>query len=152
MKSYEELTHLGRLRRMRLLAAAALEQYGLGGPYVKLSLQAGNGLYRVNDLNPEIFRGNGDLFEPGQYLLRVYHPGWQTPEAIELELTWLAAMRNEAGLTGARTNSPARWWNANPNFYFWHSPDALLYIAALGQRAIALKTMAELTITGRKGD
>jgi Ser/Thr protein kinase RdoA (MazF antagonist) len=98
MKSYEELTHLGRLRRMRQLAVAVLEDYGLSGPDVKVSLQAGNGLYRVNDLNPAISRGNDDLFEPGQYLLRIFHPGWQTPEAIELELAWLAAMRHEASL------------------------------------------------------
>jgi Ser/Thr protein kinase RdoA (MazF antagonist) len=39
-----------------------------------------------------------DLFAPGQYLLRVYLPGWQAPEAIELELAWLTAMRRDAGL------------------------------------------------------
>ena len=38
------------------------------------------------------------LFEEGQYLLRVYEPGYQEIEAIELELTWLAAMRRDANL------------------------------------------------------
>ena len=98
MKPYNELTHRGRLRRMRRLAEAALEEYGLGGACLKFYLQAGNTLYRVYDPNTESAQPGGDLFEPGQYLLRIYQPGWQTTEAIELELAWLAAMRREAGL------------------------------------------------------
>ena len=31
MKAFEDLTHRGRVRRLRRLAQAALEQYGLGG-------------------------------------------------------------------------------------------------------------------------
>lgn len=98
MKPYNELTRLGRLRRMRQLAEAALEEYGLGGAPLVFHVQAGNTLYRVYDPDPQAARSNDDLFEPGQYLLRIYQPGWQTPEAIELELAWLAAMRQEAGL------------------------------------------------------
>jgi Ser/Thr protein kinase RdoA (MazF antagonist) len=98
MKPYNELTHLGRLRRMRQLAQAALEEYGLGEAPCKFYLHAGNTLYRVYDPNPESAQLSDDLFEPGQYLLRIYQPGWQAPEAIELELAWLAAMYREAGL------------------------------------------------------
>jgi Ser/Thr protein kinase RdoA (MazF antagonist) len=96
MKPYNELTRLGRLRRMRKLAEAALEAYGLGGARLQFYLHAGNTLYRVYD--PESAHPNDDLFEPGQYLLRILQPDWQAPEAIELELAWLAAMRREAGL------------------------------------------------------
>jgi Ser/Thr protein kinase RdoA (MazF antagonist) len=98
VKPYDELTRLGRLRRMRQLAEAALEAYGLGGTPLRFYMQAGNTLYRVFGSDPQAAQSDADLFEPGQCLLRIYQPGWQTPEAIELELAWLAAMRREAGL------------------------------------------------------
>jgi len=98
MKPYNELTHLGRLRRIRQLAEAALEEYGLGGAHLKCYMQAGNTLYRVHGSDPCSTEPSDDLFEVDQYLLRIYQPGWQTREAIELELAWLAAMRREAGL------------------------------------------------------
>lgn len=98
VKPYNELTRLGRLRRLRLLAEAALEDYGLGGAPLEFFYSAGNTLYKVHDPTSEAARADNDLFEPGQYLLRIYLPGWQTPEAIELELAWLAAMRREASL------------------------------------------------------
>lgn len=97
MKPYGELARLGRLRRLRRLAEVALEDYGLGGA-PKFFYSAGNTLYKVYAPAAEAARPDDDLFEPGQYLLRVYQPGWQAPEAIELELAWLAAMRREAGL------------------------------------------------------
>ena len=98
MKPYTELTRLGRLRRMRQLAEAALARYGVQQADIHLLRQAGNTLFRLrtDDLpdNPEA----GDLFAPGQYLLRIHQPGYQEVEAIELELAWLAAMRREASL------------------------------------------------------
>lgn len=98
MKPYAELTRLGRLRRMRQLAEAALEAYGLSGAQLQILRQAGNTLYRVYNPYPKSWQISGALFEPGQYLMRIYQPGWQTHEAIELELSWLAAMRREADL------------------------------------------------------
>ena len=50
------------------------------------------------DPDPKSRQADDNLFEPGQYLLRIYLPGWQTPEAMDLELAWLAAMRREADL------------------------------------------------------
>jgi Ser/Thr protein kinase RdoA (MazF antagonist) len=98
MKPYKELTPLGRRRRMRQLANAALEAYGLGGASFLFYYEAGNSLYRVYDPNPESTPAYDDLFEPGQSMLRIYQPGWQSPAAIELELAWLSAMRREADL------------------------------------------------------
>lgn len=98
MKPYSELTRLGRMHRMHELAKAALIDYGMGDADIKLVLQAGNTLYRVYDrhsINQEI---DNDLFEPGQYLLRIYQTGWQTDDAIELELNWMAGMRSEMDL------------------------------------------------------
>ena len=91
MQPYNELTRLGRRRRMRQLAKAALEAYGLGGASLRFFYEAGNTLYRVYDPNPESTPAYDDLFESGRYLLRVYQPGWQSPAAIELELAWLSA-------------------------------------------------------------
>ena len=97
MKPFQELTRLGRLRRIRQLARVALAEYGIAGAHFDLARQAGNTLFRVyaaNLLLPEA----GELFEANQYMLRVHQPGYQTPEALELELAWLAAMRREANL------------------------------------------------------
>lgn len=98
MKPYDELSYLGRLRRMRKLAKAALKEYGLDNARLKFHMHAGNTLYRVYAPLPNPPQANSDLFEPGQYLLRIYQPGWQTDEAINLELAWMAAMRREANL------------------------------------------------------
>ena len=98
MKPYETLTRLGRIRRMRQVAAAALEQYEVGDAYFQFLRQAGNTLFRVRtDSLPGVAEA-GDLFQPGQYLLRIHQPGYQDVEAIELELAWLSAMRREANL------------------------------------------------------
>jgi Ser/Thr protein kinase RdoA (MazF antagonist) len=39
-----------------------------------------------------------DLYEEGQYLLRIHQPDYQTTDAIELELAWLAAMCRDRNL------------------------------------------------------
>lgn len=95
---YEELTRVGRLRRMRQVARTALAAYGLGDARLSFVRQAGNTMYRVTDPEPDASRVDPDLFTTGQYLLRIHQPGYQAPEAIELELAWLEAMRREAGL------------------------------------------------------
>jgi Ser/Thr protein kinase RdoA (MazF antagonist) len=83
---------------MRRLARVALEAYGLADARYKFVLQAGNTLYRVYDPRPVPTLTANGLFAEGQYLLRIHYPPYQTAEAIELELAWLAAMRREAGL------------------------------------------------------
>jgi hypothetical protein len=47
MKPFEELTYLGRVRRMRQLAHAALAAYGITEARLNLVRQAGNTLFRV---------------------------------------------------------------------------------------------------------
>jgi Ser/Thr protein kinase RdoA (MazF antagonist) len=85
---------------MRQLAIAALNEYGLEKARLKFYMQAVNTLNRVHDNHLESTQANDDLYEPGQYLLRIYQPGWQADEAIRLELAWLAAMRSQADLPG----------------------------------------------------
>lgn len=82
---------------MRQVAQVALQAYGLPQARLLFLRQAGNSLFRVYETNPaEITRP--DLYLPGQYLLRIHQPGYQTRQAIELELLWLEAMCREAGL------------------------------------------------------
>jgi len=76
---------------MRQVAKAALNAFKIEGRF-ELLRQAGNSLYRVYAAPGEL---TSSLFEPGQYLLRVHEPGYQTTEALELELAWLSAMRRE---------------------------------------------------------
>jgi len=98
MKPFDELTRLGRIRRMRQLATVALMRYGVDEARFHLVRQAGNTLFRVTTSDLPSAEAPDGLFEEDQYLLRVHEPGYQEPEAIDLELTWLAAMRREANL------------------------------------------------------
>ena len=59
--------------------------------------QAGNFLFQVKEVNP-IPTTKVELYTQGQYILRIHQPGYQTSEAIELELAWLAAMCRDANL------------------------------------------------------
>jgi Ser/Thr protein kinase RdoA (MazF antagonist) len=98
MKSYNELSRLGRLRRMRGLAVSALERYGLSSARLVLARHSGNTLYRVySDERGDDHRADG-LFESGQYLLRVHWTGYRDEAAVQLELEWLSAMREECDL------------------------------------------------------
>ena len=98
MKPYNDLTRLGRLRRMRQLARTALDSYGLAEASCSLVVQAGNTLYRIHDQARRFPSPAGNLYAQDQYLLRIYAHGWQAAEASQLELDWLVAMRREADL------------------------------------------------------
>ena len=97
MKPYNELTYRGRLKRMGQLAYNALDDYDLLEPNLTFLRQVGNTLYRVIETNPKLTTKT-DLYTPGQYLLRIHQPGYQTADAIELELDWLASMCRKADL------------------------------------------------------
>jgi len=90
----DSISRLQYLRKMRLVARAALETFGIHGRF-ELLRHAGNTLYRVYTSTSE---PTSSFFELGQYLLRVHEPGYQSPEAIELELDWLSVMRGDADL------------------------------------------------------
>jgi Ser/Thr protein kinase RdoA (MazF antagonist) len=98
MKPYDQLTRLGRVRRMRQLAHVALDSYGLDGARLRLQRQAGNTLYRVRAPGTANEEEASELYVPGHYLLRIHEPGYQATGAIELELEWLAAMCRDASL------------------------------------------------------
>jgi Ser/Thr protein kinase RdoA (MazF antagonist) len=83
---------------MRALADSALRRYGLDATRLVLARYAGNTLYRVYSDSRRESAAEGDLFEPGQFLLRVHWHGYREPEAIRLELEWLRALRESRGL------------------------------------------------------
>jgi hypothetical protein len=97
MKPLEELTYLGQIRRMRQLARQALNAYDLTDVHLKFLRQVGDALFRVNEAYPTLST-RPDVYAPGQFLLRIHQPGYQTPAAIELELEWLASMCQYADL------------------------------------------------------
>ena len=98
MISYNQLTRIGRLRRIRQLARTALEKFGLADASIKLQRHAGNTLFRIYTPKLRLPQAATDLFEEDQYLLRIHDPNYQTTDAIELELAWLTAMRRDADL------------------------------------------------------
>jgi Ser/Thr protein kinase RdoA (MazF antagonist) len=94
---FEKLSYLGQLRRMRLMAQAASDAYGLADARIKFLRQAGNTLYQIYAASP-VPTARTDLYAQGKYMLRIHQPGYQTTEAIALELAWLAAMCRDANL------------------------------------------------------
>ncbi len=97
MKPFEELTHQGRIRRMRQLAQVALNAYDLADARFTFLRQAGNTLFQVHEARPTR-NAKADRYAPGRYLLRIHQPGYQAPAAVELELAWLSSMCRDADL------------------------------------------------------
>ncbi len=98
MKPFEELTRLGRIRRMRILAKSALQAYGCQNANIQFIRQAGNTLFRVQTSSLPTIKQGCEFFQKNQYLLRIHQPGYQEVEAIHLELQWLLSMRFDANL------------------------------------------------------
>jgi Ser/Thr protein kinase RdoA (MazF antagonist) len=96
VKPYGELTRLGQLRRIRRLAGAALEAYGLRGARLTFLRYFANITYRVDVPGPVPQAGGPGPYVPNRYLLRVLSTGHR--QVAEGEMTWLAALSHEAGL------------------------------------------------------
>jgi Ser/Thr protein kinase RdoA (MazF antagonist) len=97
MKPFEELTRLGRLRRLRQVARAALDAYGLAEAQFTF-ISGGNIIFRVYAPNPAPVKVAHELFFDNQYVLRIHQQGYQTADEITSELEWLSALRRDAGL------------------------------------------------------
>lgn len=96
LKPYHELTRLGRLRRLRRLAEAALPDYGLTGASLTFQHSEGNTIFRVDLPGPVPDKNELDPYIPNRYNLRILSTSHY--QAILGELTWLKALRREAGL------------------------------------------------------
>ena len=95
MKPFRELNRRGRLYRLRKLAKTALEAYGLGDAHLSFIQYAENIIYRVDAPGPTE-SGRAGIYVPNRYVLRIHAMG--DVDAIASELTWLAALSDEAGL------------------------------------------------------
>jgi Ser/Thr protein kinase RdoA (MazF antagonist) len=98
MKAFEDLTKRGRVRRLRRLASAALQAYDLDVVRFDLIQDAGNTLYRVRAREDRAPDHGDELFEPGQFLLRLHWPGYRDVSAIRLEMAWLHGLRQDCDL------------------------------------------------------
>ncbi len=96
MKPYNELTRLGRLRRLRQLAQRALEDYGLTGARLTFLQYEGNLTFRVDIPGLEAQVGKNHPYIENRYLLRILTTS--NLEAVASELTWLAALSQDADL------------------------------------------------------
>ncbi|MCB8944860.1 MAG: phosphotransferase [Ardenticatenaceae bacterium] len=86
MKTYEQLTRLGRLRRLRGLAVNALAQYELDVCGLTLVGTATNLIYRV------------ETADHHQFALRLAYPGWRTLTDLQAEAMWLAALARDTDI------------------------------------------------------
>jgi len=84
--SWEQLTRVGRLRRMRRLAEAALRHYDLPGARLSFLRAGDNLLYRVTTPSGEHF------------LLRLHEFSRRNADELRSELLWLTALRHEGRL------------------------------------------------------
>jgi len=86
MKSYNELTRLGKLKRMRSLAIKALAEYDLSVQWIKFLADDTNIPFKVHSLG-------GD-----NYVLRIYSDEETTLAENQAEVFWLEALKKDTDL------------------------------------------------------
>lgn len=96
MRPFRELTRRGRLARLRRLAYAAVEAYGFEQARLGFIQYGENIIYRVDIPKVVTFTGNVHPFLSNRYVLRIH--ALSDEDTIVSELTWLAALSQEAGL------------------------------------------------------
>jgi Ser/Thr protein kinase RdoA (MazF antagonist) len=97
LKPFDDLTCLGKARRMHSVARDALRAYGLEGSKL-LRLAPGKGvLYRIRGPEPPHLPPSG-RHESGTYLLRIQEPRPETAGCIRSEFRWLDAILKDTDL------------------------------------------------------
>lgn len=86
VKPFSSLTRLGKARRLRSGAHAALASFGIDADRLQLLATATNTLYRVRS-------GTGELFA-----LRCCAPGWRTDTDLRSEAMWLEALGHDTDI------------------------------------------------------
>ena len=97
MKSFRELSRRSRLFRLRELAKTALNIYCLDEARLRFIQYFENTIYRVDMPGSVAYIDKASPYIPNRYVLRIHAMG--EAEAIASELTWLAALNQEAGLS-----------------------------------------------------
>ena len=83
MKPYEQLTHLGKLRRLYELAQLALQQYDIDPVSISLISKSTNLIYRIQTENRE------------RWIIRLAQPGWRTKKDLESGAMWMEAIARD---------------------------------------------------------
>jgi Ser/Thr protein kinase RdoA (MazF antagonist) len=86
MRSFDTLTHIGQLRRLRRLALQALTAYDIGQARLIPLTHADNTTFRI------------DTVDGARYVLRIHRSTRKTPEEVRSELRWLTALHQETDL------------------------------------------------------
>ena len=86
MTPFYELTERGQARRLRRLAATALQQYALVVSRIRLIAVHTNCLFRI------------DTVDGAKYALRICTPGEHTLADNLAEITWLTALQRDTDL------------------------------------------------------
>jgi Ser/Thr protein kinase RdoA (MazF antagonist) len=96
MRPFRELTRRGRLARMRKLGYTAVKAYGFEPARLSFIQYGENIIYRVDLPTPVTPIHDEDPYISNRYVLRIH--AISDPDTIDSELTWLAALNQEAGL------------------------------------------------------
>jgi Ser/Thr protein kinase RdoA (MazF antagonist) len=96
MKPFRELSRRSRLYRLRKLARVAINTYGMSDARLTFVQYGENIIYRVDLPGVNIPSSESSYYLPNRYVLRIHAMG--DVEAIGSELTWLAALDQQAGL------------------------------------------------------
>jgi Ser/Thr protein kinase RdoA (MazF antagonist) len=86
VKLFKNLTKIGKLRRLRELACAALQQYDLNDPQLDFYAFATNLLFRVTTASGE------------RFMLRLASPGWRTSDDLRSEAMWMQALARDTNV------------------------------------------------------
>lgn len=87
MKSFYELKPQGRIRRLRALALAALQEYELSVAGLRFISDGWNYVFRVETTDGE------------KFVLRITRPGKYGPDDVRSEMMWLDALAQDTDLT-----------------------------------------------------
>jgi Ser/Thr protein kinase RdoA (MazF antagonist) len=98
MKPFNELSHRGKILRLRKQAQAALEAYGLGQAKMKYLGYTGNAHYQIDTSQCAPRESDEGTYWENHYILRLHQPKYQTLEAIRSELIWLEAILRDTDL------------------------------------------------------
>lgn len=91
MKAFEALTAIGQAARLRKLGLQALQQYDIRIERISLISHMNNATFRIQGRDRAERKSQ-------QYVLRVNRPGFQDHAAIQSELAWMRALRDQEGL------------------------------------------------------
>ena len=87
---YEQLTQLGRLRRLRPIAIEAARLCGLANPDLRFHGYSTNCIYRARAASGE------------RFIIRLASPGWRTLRDLTSEAMWLDALEGVPGIHAPR--------------------------------------------------